>query len=129
MTKRSRGILRWVLGGIAVVLIVAVVTVSLVAGRYITAFDNFLNKVTVGEAMNPGAEEVSLMDEPFIVYISGSDSRGDIDDAARSDVNIVVVVNAIEGRCYWYRYRAILMCNYMELRVCVTSSLTRGCMG
>ena len=98
MTKRSRGILRWVLGGIVVVLIAVVVTVSLVAGRYITAFDNFLNKVTVGEAMNPGAEEVSLMDEPFIVYISGSDSRGSIDDAARSDVNIVAVVNAIEGK-------------------------------
>lgn len=31
--------------------------------------------------------------EPFILYISGSDSRGKITDVARSDVNILAVVN------------------------------------
>lgn len=35
----------------------------------------------------------TLVEEPFIVYISGSDSRGSVYDVARSDVNIVAVVN------------------------------------
>lgn len=35
----------------------------------------------------------TLTDKPFIVYISGSDSRGSVYDVARSDVNIVAVVN------------------------------------
>ena len=34
-----------------------------------------------------------LTEEPFIIYISGSDSRGTVYDTARSDVNIVAVVN------------------------------------
>ena len=36
---------------------------------------------------------VDVTKDPFIVYISGSDSRGSISDTARSDVNIVVVIN------------------------------------
>lgn len=36
---------------------------------------------------------VNLNKEPSILYISGSDSRGSISATARSDVNIVVVVN------------------------------------
>lgn len=38
-------------------------------------------------------EKEKLTDSPFIVYISGSDSRGSVYDVARSDVNIVAVVN------------------------------------
>ena len=38
-------------------------------------------------------ETERLTESPFIVYISGSDSRGSVYDVARSDVNIVVVVN------------------------------------
>ena len=42
---------------------------------------------------------VAVTKEPFVVYISGSDSRIGIDDAtARSDVNIVVVVNPTKGK-------------------------------
>ena len=93
MTRKRKNILRWVLIAVAGVLTVGCIVVRGIAGRYITAFDNFLNKVTVGEAMNPGAEEVSIMDAPFAVYISGSDSRAGVDDTARSDVNIVMVVN------------------------------------
>jgi len=38
-------------------------------------------------------KKIDLTKEPFIVYISGSDSRGSVSDTARSDVNIVAVVN------------------------------------
>lgn len=35
----------------------------------------------------------NINEDPFILYISGSDSRGSISETARSDVNIIVVVN------------------------------------
>ncbi|MBR3319641.1 LCP family protein [Candidatus Saccharibacteria bacterium] len=38
-------------------------------------------------------DEVDITTEPFIIYVSGSDSRGAISQTARSDVNIVVAVN------------------------------------
>ena len=38
-------------------------------------------------------QAVDVTAEPFILYISGSDSRGDITETARSDVNILVIVN------------------------------------
>ena len=38
-------------------------------------------------------KRVNVATEPFVVYISGSDSRIGINDTARSDVNIVAVVN------------------------------------
>lgn len=46
-------------------------------------------------------EEVSTKEvttEPFIIYISGSDSRNGLQATARSDVNIVAVVNVKEGK-------------------------------
>lgn len=36
---------------------------------------------------------VNVTTEPFILYISGSDSRGAITETARSDVNILAVIN------------------------------------
>ena len=38
-------------------------------------------------------KRVNVATEPFILYISGSDSRIGLNDTARSDVNIVAVVN------------------------------------
>ena len=38
------------------------------------------------------------LNDPFIVYISGSDSRGVVSDIARSDVNIVGVVNPKDNK-------------------------------
>ena len=48
-------------------------------------------------------EEVAISEkevttEPFIIYISGSDSRTGIKTTARSDVNIVAVVNPKQGK-------------------------------
>ena len=44
-----------------------------------------------GEAVDVSDKEITT--EPFIVYISGSDSRTGVKTTARSDVNIVAVVN------------------------------------
>ncbi len=38
-------------------------------------------------------QSVNITAEPFILYISGSDSRGNISETARSDVNILAVIN------------------------------------
>ena len=42
--------------------------------------------------------EKEITEEPFIVYLSGSDSRTGIKTTARSDVNIVAVVNPKQGK-------------------------------
>ncbi len=39
------------------------------------------------------ASDTDITSEPFIIYISGSDSRGKISNADRSDVNMLAVVN------------------------------------
>lgn len=39
------------------------------------------------------ATSVDISNEPFNVLISGSDSRADIDETARSDVNLIMTVN------------------------------------
>ena len=43
-------------------------------------------------------EPVAVTREPFAVYISGSDARGPITQTARSDVNILVIVNPNKGK-------------------------------
>ena len=64
--------------------------------RYTNAFNSFLDRISstiVSEAPFVD-DEKDLIERPFILYISGSDSRVSVDDPnARSDVNIVVVVN------------------------------------
>lgn len=42
-------------------------------------------------------DEVSITETPFTVLISGSDSRGSVDEIARSDVNMLVTVNPKTG--------------------------------
>lgn len=67
-----------------------VVAGCLFAYRYTNAFNHFLDRVAESEEVT---EIVEVTKEPFVVYISGSDSRTGIETKARSDVNIVVVVN------------------------------------
>ena len=43
-------------------------------------------------------QPVNVVEEPFIVYISGSDSRGTINEVADSDVNILAVINPKQGK-------------------------------
>ena len=40
-----------------------------------------------------GAEAAKITKEPFVVYLSGVDTRGELTENARSDVNILAVVN------------------------------------
>ena len=41
------------------------------------------------------AEANKITKEPFVVYLSGVDTRGDLTDKARSDVNIIAAVNPV----------------------------------
>lgn len=47
---------------------------------------------------NVAHSEKKVTEEPFILYISGTDSRHGVKATARSDVNIVVVVNPKQGK-------------------------------
>ena len=42
--------------------------------------------------------EKKLIEEPFLIYISGSDSRTGLQTVARSDVNILAAVNPSDGK-------------------------------
>ena len=50
-----------------------------------------LDNVTSG--LLTGAEANKITKEPFVVYLSGVDNRGGLTEKARSDVNILAVVN------------------------------------
>jgi len=50
-----------------------------------------LDSVTSG--LLTGAEANKITKEPFVVYLSGVDNRGELTEKARSDVNILAVVN------------------------------------
>ena len=52
-----------------------------------------LNNVTSG--LLTGAEANKITKEPFVVYLSGVDNRGELTENARSDVNILAVVNPV----------------------------------
>ena len=60
--------------------------------------DKELYKYSINVIKTKEKKEIDVTKDPFIVYISGSDSRGTISDVARSDVNIVVVVNPNERK-------------------------------
>ena len=81
-----------------------VVSIAMVAGgifafRYTDSLNNLLDKVTISEGPETVDTGIDITEEPFVVYISGSDSHTDVDDPeARSDVNIIVVVNPKKGK-------------------------------
>ncbi|MBR3252641.1 LCP family protein [Candidatus Saccharibacteria bacterium] len=50
------------------------------------------------KAENVAASEKQVTEEPFVLYISGTDSRHGVKATARSDVNIVAVVNPKQGK-------------------------------
>ena len=45
-----------------------------------------------------GAEANQITKEPFVIYLSGVDNRGELTEKARSDVNILAVVNPATKR-------------------------------
>lgn len=52
-----------------------------------------LSDVTSG--LLAGTEARAIVNEPFVVYLSGVDTRGELTESARSDVNILAVVNPV----------------------------------
>ena len=53
-----------------------------------------LYKYTVRVAIKDNStKKLDYTKDPFVLYISGTDSRGTVSDVSRSDVNIIVVVN------------------------------------
>ena len=52
-----------------------------------------LGNMTNGFLSNAEANKITK--EPFVVYLSGVDTRGDLTDKARSDVNIIAAVNPV----------------------------------
>ncbi len=55
-----------------------------------------LSDVTSG--LLAGQEARAIVNEPFVVYLSGVDTRGDLTENARSDVNILAVINPVTKR-------------------------------
>ena len=55
-----------------------------------------LDNVTSG--LISGAEANKITKEPFVLYLSGVDNRGELTEKARSDVNILAVVNPTTKR-------------------------------
>ncbi|MBR3143743.1 LCP family protein [Candidatus Saccharibacteria bacterium] len=78
---------------------VVVIVGGIFAFRYTDSLNNLLDKVAVSESPGTVDTGIDITKEPFIAYISGSDSHTDVDDPyARSDVNIIVVVNPAKGK-------------------------------
>ena len=84
------------------ILSIAVIAGCIFAYQYTNSFNSFLDKISQALPATDDGEpkEKGVFEEPFIVYISGTDSReSSVDDeTARSDVNIVVVVNPDKGK-------------------------------
>lgn len=53
----------------------------------------YIYTVKVKARVNVIAKKIDVTKEPFIVYISGIDTDGEISNVSRSDVNIIAIVN------------------------------------
>lgn len=84
LASRSSAVVARVLS----VLLCAALAVGCVwAQQGLTALDSMTSGLLTG------AEANKITKEPFVVYLSGVDNRGDLTEKARSDVNILAVVN------------------------------------
>jgi len=52
-----------------------------------------LYTISVAVKSNDFAKRINVTEDPFNIYISGVDTRGEIEDVCRSDVNMIVTVN------------------------------------
>ena len=66
--------------------------------RYTSALNNFLDRVSHPSQQIDGGSDKEVLKEPFLVYISGSDSRDGLQEKTRSDVNILAAVNPEKGK-------------------------------
>ena len=53
----------------------------------------YIYNVTTKTKISIVAKDLNVVDEPFIVYITGIDAYGEISTVARSDVNIIATIN------------------------------------
>ena len=84
---------RGMLARLASLLLSAAMAVGCVFAEHgLSALDN----VTSGEITGPEAN--AIVSEPFVLYLSGVDTRGELTENARSDVNILAVVNPVTKR-------------------------------
>ena len=75
------------------VLLCAALAVGCVwAQQGLTALDSMTSGLLTG------AEANKITKEPFVVYLSGVDNRGELTENARSDVNILAAVNPVTKR-------------------------------
>ena len=92
----------------ATVFSILIATAGAFVLRYTATFNAFLDRVTEptsdiaassASSSDASSAQKNLTEHPFILYISGSDSRTSVDDpTARSDVNILAVVNPIHHK-------------------------------
>ncbi len=57
-----------------------------------------LDQVALGKDTGPDYQAEAITTESFVVYLSGVDTRGELTEDARSDVNILAVVNPVTKR-------------------------------
>lgn len=53
----------------------------------------YICDVSIKSKLNMGVSNINVVEDPFILYITGIDTYGPISNVARSDVNIIVTVN------------------------------------
>lgn len=76
----------------SVVLCAAMALGCVWAQQGLTALDSVTSGILTGTQAN------AITKEPFVVYLSGVDTRGELTENARSDVNILAVVNPVTKR-------------------------------
>ncbi len=78
--------------GIGVIFVAMVSGVCIFASVYLAQTIAFLENIT-GISLETEAKPVDVKQEPFLLYLSGSDSREGLTEKTRSDVNIVIAIN------------------------------------
>lgn len=74
--------------------------VGIIEEEYSELMDNFkvLDNITVSFEEVVQRSDVDVTKEPFIVYISGIDTYGNVGTVSRSDVNMLAVINPITNK-------------------------------
>ncbi len=86
---------------ICVIIAVLCIGGGIFAYRYTDAFNSFLDRIssTIVSEVPFDDSEKDLIERPFVLYISGVDSRTGIDNpTALSDVNILMVINPKQSK-------------------------------
>ena len=80
-------------GGMVLLVLQAILSLAALAVGCVWAQQGLTALDSMTSGLLTGAEANKITKEPFVVYLSGVDNRGDLTEKARSDVNILAVVN------------------------------------